>query len=231
MQARQRVPDRFGESALFRQQRRLRPRARCAKRRRLAWSDSDESQAAVQATDRERQIRWHKVRRTAQRFRRDRRVRGLRHVVELSSRVAPVCGEHDVPFLRQWLEPGIAVDMKNAAEALKMRGRMFSFAVRRTQVDRSRRLGSAPCSLLAGVHPKPSRLGAPSTWIEHRHGRVIGEQTVRREHVPGETLVQRLEPPAGSADPSGERRTRKIDPVAGEDFAPADTRACDRNIC
>jgi hypothetical protein len=54
---------------------------------------------------------------------------------------------------------------------------------------------------------------------------------VRREHVSCKAFVQRLEPPAGAADPSGERRTRKIDPVAGEDFAPADTRACDRNIC
>ena len=30
--------------------------------------------------------------------------------------------------------------------------------------------------------------------------------------------MQRLEPPAGAADPSGERRTRKIDPMAGEDL-------------
>ena len=39
------------------------PRARRAKRRRLAWSGGDEPQAAVQATDRERQLRRHKVRR------------------------------------------------------------------------------------------------------------------------------------------------------------------------
>ena len=65
----------------------------------------------------------------AQRLYRDRRVRGLRHVIELAPRVAPACGEHDVTFLRQRLEPGIAVDMKNAAEPLEMRGRTFAFAV------------------------------------------------------------------------------------------------------
>jgi hypothetical protein len=56
MPARQPVPDRFGEGASSRQQRKLRlePGAR---RRRLAWSDNDEPQAAEQATDRERQLR------------------------------------------------------------------------------------------------------------------------------------------------------------------------------
>jgi hypothetical protein len=218
MPARQRVPDRFDERALFRQQRRLHLEpgvqsvddwlgATVASRkpfcRRLTLSVSFDG---IKFAD------------TVQRLYRHRRVRGLRHVVELASRVAPACGEHDIAFISQRLQPGIAVDMKNAAEALQMRGRTFSFAVRRIQIDRSRRVGSAPCSLLAGVHPKPSRLGAPSTWIEHRNGRVIGEQMVRREHVSGKALMQRLEPPAGSADASSPRRTWKIDPVAGEDL-------------
>jgi hypothetical protein len=108
--------------------------------------------------------------------------------------------------------------MKNAGELLEVRSRTFSFAVRRIHIDRGRRLRPAPRSLLAGIDRQPSCLGAPSAWIEHRHGRVIGEQMVGREHVPGKTLAQRLEPPAGPADPSSQRRTCKIDSVAGEDL-------------
>ena len=108
--------------------------------------------------------------------------------------------------------------MKNAPEVFEMRSGTLSFAVRRIQVDRGLGLRPAPCSLLAGVDPKPSRLGAPSAWIEHRHGRVIGEQVIRSKQVSCKAFVQRLEPPAGAADPSGERRTRKIDPMAGEDL-------------
>ena len=132
--------------------------------------------------------------------------------------MAPASRENDVPSLRQRLKAGIAVDMKNAAEPLEMRGLTFGFAVRRVKIDRSRRLRPAPGSLLAGVDPQPPRLGSPSAGIEHRHGRVVGEQMIRREHVPCETIVQRLEPPAGLADPSSQRRTRKIDPVASEDL-------------
>ena len=98
--------------------------------------------------------------------------------------------------------------MKNAAEPLEMRGRSFGFAVRRIHINRGRRLRSAPRSLFAGVDPKPSVFVRPGL-DEHRHRRVIGEQKVRREHVPGETLVQRLEPPAGPADPSRPASTRK----------------------
>ena len=156
---------------------------------------------------------------TAQRLYRDRRVRGLRHFVELASRVAPACGEHDIPFIRQAARTRHSRrHEERRLKCLEMRSRTFSFAVRRIQIDRGRRLRPAPCSLLAGVDPKPSRLSAPSTWIEHRHGRVIGEQMIRSEHVSCKAFVQRLEPPAGAADPSGERRTRKIDPMAGEDL-------------
>jgi hypothetical protein len=63
----------------------------------------------------------------AQRLDRDRRVRGLCDVVELAARMAPASRENDVPSLRQRLKAGIAVDMKNAAEPLEMRGWTFGF--------------------------------------------------------------------------------------------------------
>jgi hypothetical protein len=218
MPARQRVPDRFGECAASRQQGKLRLEpgvqsvddrlgAAATSRKPLGWRlNVNVSFDGIEFAD------------TAQGLYRDRRVRGLRHFIELPSRLAPACGEHNVPFLRQRLEPGVTVDMKNAAEVLEMRSRTFSFAVWRIQIDRGRRLRPAPCSLLAGVGRKPSSLSAPSTWIKHRYGRVIGEQMIRSEYVSCKAFVQRLEPPAGTANLSSERRTRKIDPVAAEDL-------------
>ena len=89
----------------------------------------------------ERPLRWRRVRRSGAGPQPRFAVRGLRHVAELSSSVAQACGDHDVPFLRRWLEPGIALDMKNAPEVFEMRSETFSFAIRSIQIDRSRNSG------------------------------------------------------------------------------------------
>ena len=98
MPARQRVPDRFGECAASRQQRKLRLEP---------GAQSVDDWLGAAATSREpvcrrltANISFNGIEfaDTAQRLYRDRRVRGLRHFVELASRVAPACGEHDVPF-------------------------------------------------------------------------------------------------------------------------------------
>jgi hypothetical protein len=57
----------------------------------------------------------------AQRLRRDRRIGGLRHLVEASSCMAPTCGKHDVAFASQGLKASIAVDMQNALEVFEVR--------------------------------------------------------------------------------------------------------------
>lgn len=38
------------------------------------------------------------------------------------------------------------------------------------------------------------------------------------EHVPAQSVVQGLKPPAGATDPTGQRGTRQIDAVASEDL-------------
>jgi hypothetical protein len=70
-----------------------------------------------------------------QRFGRDRRVGRLSHLIEASPCMAPACGEHDVAFLRQGLEAGIAVDMEHALEVLQMGSWTLSSAVWREQID------------------------------------------------------------------------------------------------
>ena len=111
-----------------------------------------------------------------------------------------------------------------------MRSRTFGLAVRREQKTAAGGSGPPHGSLLARVNPKSSRLRAPSTRIEHRNGRIVGEQMVGSEHILAQALVQRLEPPAGAADPAGERRTREDRRHGGRRSATADRAACDRNI-
>jgi len=100
--------------------------------------------------------------------------------------------------------------MEHALEVLQMGGRTLSSAVWREEINGGRRLRSAPAALLAGINPETSGLRPPTSGIEHRHRRVVGEQMVRSEHVLAQAFVQRLEPPAGTPDPSSERRTREI---------------------
>jgi len=79
-------------------------------------------------------------------------------------------------------------------------------------------LRPAPAALLSSIHPESSGLRPPTPWIKHRHWRVVGEQMIRGEHVLAQAFLQRLEPPAGAADLSGERGPREINAMAREDL-------------
>jgi hypothetical protein len=109
----------------------------------------------------------------AQRLCCDRRVGGLRHLVEPSSRMTPACSEHDVTFVRQGLEAGIAVDMQNAPEVVEMRSRALSLAVRREEIDGGRRRApplrvAVPCERSGRTRPASGR---PCWWRCHGGGR------------------------------------------------------------
>src|SRR5579859_2758245 len=108
--------------------------------------------------------------------------------------------------------------MEHALEVLQMGSRTLGSAVWSEEIDGGRRLRSAPAALLSSIDPEASCLRPPASGIEHRHRRVVGEQMIRGEHILAQAFVQRLEPPASAADPSGERRPREIDAVAGEDL-------------
>jgi hypothetical protein len=154
----------------------------------------------------------------AQRLCRDRRVGGLRDLVKPASCMAPTCGEHNVALAGQGLEASIAFHVQNAPEVFEMRSRTLSLAVRCKHTDRSRWLRSTPGALLAGIDPETSSLRSPATGIEHRDRCVVGKQMIGGKHAFGQPLMQFLKPPTGTADPSGQRRTREIDAVAGEDL-------------
>ena len=97
---------------------------------------------------------------------------------------------------RQLLEPGISVDLQNAAEAVQMRRRPFGLAVRAVEVDGGRRVRPVPGAIVAHIDPEPPGLGPAAAGIEHRDRRIVGEQLARGEDMGGKTCV--AAPPATS---------------------------------
>ena len=154
-----------------------------------------------------------------QRFYRDRRACGLLHLIELASGVSPTSCELESAAIAEPVEAGIAVDLHDAAEPGQVRGWALGFAIRAVKLDRSRRIGPVPGPVVAGVDPEPAGLGAAPAGIQHRDRGVVGEQLLRCEDVPGEPLLQRLEPPAGAANPVGKGRTVDLDALPGKDLA------------
>jgi hypothetical protein len=72
--------------------------------------------------------------------------------------------------------------------------------------------------------------------IEHRDRGVVSEEMIGGEYVFAQSLVQRVQPPAGAANPSGQRGTAEIDAVPGKDLRLPITRRViaiftDQHLC
>ena len=100
----------------------------------------------------------------------------LLHLVELAPRMRPAGRELDIAALAKPLEAGIAVDLHDTFEPGQMGGRPLGFAIGTVEIDRSRRIGSIPGPIVAGIDPEPAGLGAAAAGIEHRDRSVVGEQ-------------------------------------------------------
>ena len=152
----------------------------------------------------------------AQGFLGKRRIGRLRDLIELAPRMRPARSKDDIALDGQPLEAGVAVDVENALEVLKMRHRALGLSVRREQIDSRRRLRSRPWSLLACIDPQASGLRAPAARIEHRDGRVISKEMIGGKDVLAQPSVQSFEPPAGAADPARECRAFDLDAMPGK---------------
>jgi hypothetical protein len=108
----------------------------------------------------------------------------------------------------------------------EMRHRSPRFPVRREQIDRRRWGGTAPWPLVAGIDPEPSCICSSSARIEDRDRRVVGKEMVGGEHVFAQSLVQRFQPPARAANPSGQCRAPEIDAMPGKDLRLPIKRLC-----
>ena len=118
----------------------------------------------------------------------------------------------------QTAEPGIAIDLKQTAEALQMRLRMLALAVLAIDIGSSRMARSAPGPVVHRIAPQPSRLGLAAPRIEHRQRGVVSKHLGRGEHGTQYQFVQRRQPPTGAANPMTQCGTVQRDALAGEDL-------------
>jgi len=131
--------------------------------------------------------------------------------------MCPTGRERDLATGGQLLEPGIAIDMQDAAIAGKMGLRPFGLAIGFVKADRRWRFAARPAPLIAYVDPEVPGFRTATPRVEHRDRRVIGEQMIGVEDMASEAVVQGIEPPAGPADPSSQGRTLQIHAVAHKD--------------
>ncbi len=85
------------------------------------------------------------------------------------------------------------------------------------EVDHRRRGVATPRPVINGVAPQAPGLGPAPARVEHRQGRVVGEDPRRAHDVPVQQVPERLQPPARPADPVAQGRAVELDPVPGED--------------
>jgi site-specific DNA recombinase len=75
----------------------------------------------------------------------------------------------------QTAEARVAINLKQAAKVLQVRGRMRGPAVLAVDVSRRRMTGSLPRPVIHGIAPQPPGLGPPAAGIEHRQGGIVGK--------------------------------------------------------
>ncbi len=110
------------------------------------------------------------------RFAGDRRRSGRGELVEVAPHMHPAECKLHVAALSQPAVAGIAIDLQDALEAVEMGDRPLGLAVRGVDIDRTRRIGSAPWPVISGIGPQLAGLGATATGVQHRHRGLIGEQ-------------------------------------------------------
>jgi hypothetical protein len=99
-------------------------------------------------------------------------------------------------------EPGVAVDLKQSAEAFQMTGRMLALAVLAEEVGGGRMAGPGPWAVVGGITPQASGHGTPAAGVEHRQCGIVRNDLRRGQYGAQDQLMQRRQPPAGTADPT-----------------------------
>ena len=92
----------------------------------------------------------------------DRRSLGDDAFIEAPPQMRPAEGEAHVALLGERAIAGVAVDLKNALEAGKMRDRLRGRAVGRVDIGDRRRVGSAPGPIVPRIGPELAGLGPPA---------------------------------------------------------------------
>src|SRR5204862_7670560 len=96
--------------------------------------------------------------------------------------MSPAEGQLHMARLGKGAIAGIAIHLQSSPEALEMGDWPLGLATGRVDISNQRRPRSAPGSIIAGVGPELTGLGASSTGHEYRRRRLIGEPHGRGPH-------------------------------------------------
>src|SRR5215210_325527 len=105
------------------------------------------------------------------------------HLIELAPCMGPARCQLDMTGVWKPIEAWIAIHMDGAPEALQMSRRALSATIRAVEVDGGRWIRSIPGPVISGIDPKSAGFCAAATGIQHRDRRVVGEQSLRGEHM------------------------------------------------
>ena len=119
----------------------------------------------------------------------------------------------------EFIEASVSICLQHAGEVRQVRSGPLTFAIRAIAEEHRRRIGTARRPIIAHVRPQAPLLGGAAAGEKYRHRGVIAVDLVSAECVAADRLHQRLEQCTRPADPVGEGRAIKIDPLAGIDLA------------
>ena len=143
------------------------------------------------------------------------------NIEEFAPHMRPAGGLDDPSASEQFVEPGIAVGVDNAAEVLQVGLRVLALAVGRVEEQSGGRPRAGERPLVADVSPQPPGFGLAGARRQYRDRGVVDVQVVAGEDVGGQGIDQWLECRRRRPDPAGQGRGLQAHPVASEDLGLA----------
>jgi len=98
-----------------------------------------------------------------------------------------------------------------------MAGGPLPLPVRTVSVQCHRRAGTVPRSFIHHIGPEAAGLCPAPAWRQHANGCVVGMENRGGQHLGGDGIADRLQPPGGLANPVAQGGSVDLHPIAGED--------------
>ena len=113
-----------------------------------------------------------------------------------------------------------AVNLQDALEALQMGDWPLRFAIGCVDIHNARWITAAPWSVVGGIGPKLTGLGAAPAGIQHGRRRLVRKQAGALLQPHQQPLLQRAQVPGGMANPVRQRGSIQIDSLRKKRWRP-----------
>jgi len=133
-------------------------------------------------------------------------------IEEFAPHMRPTASLDNPTADEQLVEPGIAISLDDAAEALQMDPRMLAFAVGRVAEQGGRRPRAGEWPLVAYISPQPAGLGLAGPRRQNRHRCIVNMKSVAGQHVGRKGVNQRLQRRRRRPDPGRQGRGSRLTP-------------------